>query len=67
MMRHNLPADAWTKSSYSGDNGGQCLEKQMMADGCVAAGDSKNRELGAHAFRQSVWQEFVTAAAEGTL
>ncbi|MFF3640451.1 DUF397 domain-containing protein [Streptomyces sp. NPDC002564] len=43
------------------------MERQTTADGRVAAGDSKNRELGAHTFRPSVWQEFVTAAAEGTL
>ncbi|WP_342211047.1 MULTISPECIES: DUF397 domain-containing protein [unclassified Streptomyces] len=55
------------KSSYSGDNGGTCVERQMTADGAVAVGDSKNRALGAHAFAPSVWQEFVSAVAEGDL
>lgn len=61
MMRHNLPADAWKKSSYSPDNGGNCVETQVTADGLVAVGDSKDRALGAHAFDPSPWQVFVTA------
>lgn len=67
MMRHNLPEDAWTKSSYSGDNGGQCVEKQITADNLVAVGDSKNRELGAHVFTPSQWQAFVTAVRDDSL
>lgn len=67
MMRHNLPEDAWTKSSYSGDNGPTCVEQQTTADGEIAAGDSKNRALGAHAFAPAVWQEFVNAVVDGNL
>ncbi|MBT2366152.1 DUF397 domain-containing protein [Streptomyces sp. ISL-10] len=67
MMRHDLPEDRWHKSSYSTDNGGNCVQKQKTADGYVAAGDSKNRQLGAHAFAPAVWQEFVTAVADGKL
>ncbi|MFH9576560.1 DUF397 domain-containing protein [Streptomyces globisporus] len=25
-MRHDLPTEAWIKSSYSGDTQGQCVE-----------------------------------------
>ncbi|WP_405803378.1 DUF397 domain-containing protein [Streptomyces sp. NBC_01187] len=67
MMRHNLPEDAWMKSSYSGDNGGQCVEKQITADGLVAVGDSKHRDLGAHTFTTAQWQAFVTAVREDAL
>ncbi|MFE4826645.1 DUF397 domain-containing protein [Streptomyces sp. NPDC056672] len=67
MIRHGLPEDKWQKSSYSPDNGGQCFERQMTADGLVAVGDSKNRLLGAHAFEPAVWQQFVNAVRTGTV
>ncbi|MFI9582656.1 DUF397 domain-containing protein [Streptomyces sp. NPDC052236] len=67
MTRHNLPEDAWQKSSYSGDNGGQCVEKQLTADGLVAVGDSKNRSLGAHTFDPKQWQVFITAVRNDTI
>ncbi|MFI6528995.1 DUF397 domain-containing protein [Streptomyces uncialis] len=67
MMRYDLPEDGWQKSSYSPDNGGNCVERQLTADGEVAVGDSKCRALGAHAFAPAAWQEFVTAVAHGEL
>ncbi|MFI1115504.1 DUF397 domain-containing protein [Streptomyces physcomitrii] len=67
MMRRDLPEAGWQKSSYSPDNGGQCVERQTTSEGLVAAGDSKNRSLGAHAFTAEIWQEFITAVAKGTL
>ncbi|WP_323137855.1 DUF397 domain-containing protein [Streptomyces sp. NBC_01433] len=47
MLRHDLPEGAWTKSSYSGDNGGSCVETQPTVDGLFGVGDSKGRTLGA--------------------
>jgi hypothetical protein len=67
MMRHDLPGDKWQKSSYSPDNGGQCIETQMTNDDLVAIGDSKNRDLGAHTFGLVQWQEFVTAVRNAAL
>ncbi|MFD8460517.1 DUF397 domain-containing protein [Streptomyces antimycoticus] len=67
MMRHDLPVDRWRKSSYSPDNGGQCLETQTTADALVAVGDSKNRAMGAHTFSPATWREFITAIRSGTL
>ncbi|MFD4480376.1 DUF397 domain-containing protein [Streptomyces sp. NPDC058471] len=67
MMRHNLPEDAWQKSSFSGDNGGTCVEKQTTADGFTAVGDSTRRNLGAHLFPQYQWRTFVTAVGEGAI
>ena len=31
MMRHDLPEDGWRKSSYSSDNGGNCIETQLCS------------------------------------
>ncbi|MFE8977080.1 MULTISPECIES: DUF397 domain-containing protein [Streptomyces] len=55
------------KSSYSGDNGGTCVETQPTPDGLVAVGDSKDRTLGAHTFAPAQWQAFVTAVRDGSL
>ncbi|AXG77092.1 DUF397 domain-containing protein [Streptomyces paludis] len=67
MTRHTLPSDAWRKSSYSPDNGGACVEKQVTADGLVAIGDSKDRALGAHTFDPAPWQTFVEAIRSDVL
>ncbi|MFD5991121.1 DUF397 domain-containing protein [Streptomyces bacillaris] len=55
------------KSSYSGDNGGTCVETQSTPDGRIAVGDSKDRVLGAHTFAPTQWQAFVTAVRDGSL
>ncbi|MFI5899753.1 DUF397 domain-containing protein [Streptomyces cyaneofuscatus] len=55
------------KSSYSGDNGGSCIETQPTPDGLIAVGDSKDRTLGAHTFAPTPWQAFITAVRDGSL
>ncbi|WP_172387332.1 DUF397 domain-containing protein [Streptomyces sp. MNP-20] len=67
MMRHDLPAEGWRKSSYSPDNGPNCVECQVTDEGRIAAGDSKNRHLGAHTFDPTAWQQFITAVAKGQI
>lgn len=67
MMRHDLPAYAWTKSSYSGDTGGQCVEAQAVLAEGVAVGDSKDRGRGAFIFPTPAWGAFVTSIKTGTL
>ncbi|MFE2929813.1 DUF397 domain-containing protein [Streptomyces sp. NPDC059278] len=65
MARHGLPENAWTKSSYSADNGGSCVETQMTPDDLAAVGDSKDRGLGAQVFEPASWQVFVAAVRGG--
>ncbi|MFF9566922.1 DUF397 domain-containing protein [Streptomyces sp. NPDC014685] len=67
MARHGLPEDAWTKSSYSADNGGSCVETQMTPDALVAVGDSKDRGRGAHVFGPAPWRAFVAAVRDGVV
>ncbi|MGW5066455.1 DUF397 domain-containing protein [Streptomyces cyaneofuscatus] len=67
MVRYDLPDNAWVKSSYSPDNGGNCVEIQQTSDGLVALGDSKGRSLGAHTFAPREWQTFVAAVRDGSL
>ncbi|MFE3942770.1 DUF397 domain-containing protein [Streptomyces sp. NPDC059118] len=67
MARHGLPENAWTKSSYSGDNGGSCVETQVTSDDLVAVGDSKDRGLGAQVFGPVSWRVFVAAVRAGAI
>ncbi|MEV7281731.1 DUF397 domain-containing protein [Streptomyces sp. NPDC093111] len=49
----------WIKSSYSGDNGGNCLEIAPGFPGLVPVRDSKAPEGPAVVFGRSVWDSFV--------
>ncbi|MGW1197092.1 DUF397 domain-containing protein [Streptomyces sp. NPDC002536] len=67
MIRHDLPSDAWWKSSYSLDGQGECLEAQPTPDAQVAVGDSKSRPRGALAFQPPAWATFVGAVRRDQL
>jgi hypothetical protein len=67
MIRYNLPDGKWRTSSYSADNGGQCVEVQITDDGLTAVGDSKARGLGAFTFARGQWAGFVAAVKRGGL
>ncbi|WP_121833712.1 DUF397 domain-containing protein [Streptomyces sp. S1] len=60
----NLMGARWRKSSYSGDNGGECIEVADLA-AHVAVRDSKNPEGPAFLASPAAFTAFVTAAAEG--
>lgn len=49
--------DGWRKSTYSGSNGGDCVE--VAADGPVLVRDTKNRDGGTLAFTAETWQAFT--------
>lgn len=67
MMRHNLPEDRWHKSSYSPNNGGNCVECQAIEREAIAVGDSKDRARGAFVFTTDAWSAFVTGVKSGEL
>jgi hypothetical protein len=46
MDRHELTATTWIKSSYSHDNGGNCLEVALGSQSVVPVRDSKNSPDG---------------------
>lgn len=54
---------SWHKSSYSGSNGGQCVE--VAASGRVLVRDSKNPDGGRLAFGAQVWREFAAKIKSG--
>ena len=47
----------WRKSSYSGGNGGQCVE--VAASGRVLVRDSKYPDRGRLGFSAQTWREFA--------
>jgi len=47
----------WRKSSYSGANGGQCIETASQA-GTVLVRDTTNRDGGTLALGASAWMAF---------
>ena len=48
----------WRKSSYSGANGGQCVETATAA-GAVLVRDTTDRDGGILAFTADAWAEFL--------
>jgi hypothetical protein len=61
----NLTRAVWRKSSYSGTNGGQCVEVARNLPGLVAVRDSKNPDDGALTFTADEWRAFLGAARGG--
>ena len=48
----------WRKSTYSSDQGGDCVEAASDA-GTVMVRDTTNRDGGALAFSASAWERFL--------
>ena len=51
----------WRKSSYSGANGGQCVE--VASGDTILVRDTTNREGGTLTFSAIAWQEFTASVA----
>jgi hypothetical protein len=59
-------AITWRKSSYSGNNGGQCVEVGN-ADRVIAVRDSKNPRGPVLAFGPQDWRRFTGQVKAGRL
>jgi hypothetical protein len=57
----------WRKSSYSGSNGGGCVEVARNLPGVVAVRDSKDREGPALIFTSAAWIGLVQELKGGGL
>ncbi|MEU9890487.1 DUF397 domain-containing protein [Sphaerisporangium sp. NPDC051011] len=57
----DLNTATWTKSSYSGSNGGQCVEVALNLPGVVAVRDSKNPGGPSVLTTPAEWGLFITA------
>jgi hypothetical protein len=54
---------SWRKSSYSGSNGGQCIE--VATSGRVLVRDSKNPADGLLGFSTKAWRDFAARIKSG--
>ncbi|MFC5169948.1 DUF397 domain-containing protein [Streptomyces mutomycini] len=57
---YDLATATWHKSSYSGGDGGNCLEVAEGSPGLVPVRDSKTADGPALVFRTAAWAAFVT-------
>jgi hypothetical protein len=55
----DLTSAEWHKSSFSGGNGGGCVEVARNLPGVVAVRDSKNREGPALVITPDAWRTFL--------
>jgi hypothetical protein len=58
---------AWRKSSYSGSNGGNCIEVATTTVNTVAVRDSKDPRGPVLAFGPQDWKRFAAQVRAGTL
>jgi hypothetical protein len=56
---------AWRKSTYSGDNGGGCVEVARNLPGVVAVRDSKDPDESVLAFAPDEWRAFTAGVRGG--
>ena len=67
-MGHTLDDVAWRKSSYSGSNGGGCVEVADYLPGdSLAVRDSKDPDGPVLTFTRAEWRSFTTALKTATL
>ncbi|MEE1928243.1 DUF397 domain-containing protein [Streptomyces sp. TRM 70351] len=67
ISRENLLSASWRKSSYSSDNGGNCLEVADGFAGVVPVRDSKAPHGPALVVPAPHWSAFVQAVRNDTL
>lgn len=60
----DLSGAAWRKSSYSGGNGGQCVEVALNLPGIVAVRDSKDPDGAKLVSTAAQWREFLRSITE---
>ncbi|WTT38035.1 DUF397 domain-containing protein [Kitasatospora sp. NBC_00085] len=65
MTRNELDRLSWLKSSYSGGNGGDCIEVAPGLPGVVPVRDSKDPQGPALLFPASAWRSFIAAVRVG--
>ncbi len=66
-MGHTLDNATWRKSSYSGSNGGACVEVAVLPDTTHAVRDSKDPGGPRLMFSRDAWREFTTSVKRGEL
>lgn len=62
---HDPAGLVWRKSSYSGGNGGDCVEVAVAPGGGPAVRDSKNPDGAVLFFTTTEWTAFLTGVRNG--
>ncbi|MBX7269118.1 DUF397 domain-containing protein [Micromonospora sp. Llam7] len=60
----DMTSARWRKSTYSGSNGGSCVEVADNLTGVVLVRDTKDRDGGTLTFTPTSWASFVGLAKE---
>ncbi|MFC6082906.1 DUF397 domain-containing protein [Sphaerisporangium aureirubrum] len=63
----DVSAALWQKSSFSGGNGGQCVEVATNLPRVIAVRDSKHQNGLALLVDPTEWQAFVSSVRRGEL
>jgi hypothetical protein len=63
----DLSSAVWRKSSYSGSNGGQCVEVASNLPGVVAVRDSKDPDGPKLGVTPDQWRVFLTGIRNGEI
>ncbi|MFC9127601.1 DUF397 domain-containing protein [Streptomyces sp. NPDC057099] len=66
ITEHDLGEVAWRKSSYSGGDGGNCIETAVGHPTLTPVRDSKNPSGPKLVFRATAWAAFVSNLKNGT-
>lgn len=66
-MKQHGGSHQWSRSSYSGSGGSNCLEWRRTEDGQVAVRDSQRPHEAVLRFTPVAWRSFVDAVKKGTL
>jgi hypothetical protein len=64
-MGNTLAGAIWRKSSYSGSNGGGCVDVADNLPGKVAVRDSKDPDGPKLTFTRAEWRTFTAAVKAG--
>lgn len=64
-MDNDIDGAQWRKSSYSGSNGGACVEIARNLPGIVAVRDSKDQQGPVLTFTPAEWREFTAGVRDG--
>ena len=65
-MGNDINSATWRKSTYSGSNGGDCVEVATLVDG-IAVRDSKDRTGAVLTFSPAACDTFTAAVKSGKL
>lgn len=65
MDKHGLRVTKWIRSSYSGNDGGNCIEIAPGIPDFVPIGDTKTPHAPALMVTHTAWSTFISGVKDG--